>query len=63
MYVEVDQSLCISCGTCMDTCPEVFNWNDDEKAHSLFDEIPEDLEEQVREAADGCPTGAIIVEE
>ncbi|MBE3587256.1 MAG: ferredoxin [Thermoanaerobacteraceae bacterium] len=59
MRVEVDQDLCISCGTCVDTCPEVFGWNDDEKAHSLVDEVPAELEDQAREAVDSCPTNAI----
>ncbi len=61
MHAEVDQDLCISCGACIDTCPDVFNWNDDEKAHSIVDEIPGDLEELASEAANGCPTEAITV--
>ncbi len=61
MHAEVDQDLCISCGACIDTCPDVFNWNDDEKAHSVVDEVPGDLEELASEAADGCPTEAISV--
>lgn len=61
MHAEVDQDLCISCGACIDTCPEVFNWNDDEKAHAVVDEVPNDLEEQAQEAAGNCPTDAIQV--
>lgn len=61
MHAEVDQDLCISCGACIDTCPEVFDWNDDEKAHSIVDEIPSGLEEQATEAAEGCPTDAISI--
>lgn len=59
MRVEVDQELCISCGACIDTCPEVFDWNDDEKAESRVDEVPSEVEEQARDAVDGCPTNAI----
>lgn len=59
MRVEVDQELCISCGACIDTCPDVFEWNDDEKAHSVVDEVPSELEEQVHEAVESCPTSAI----
>lgn len=59
MRVEVDQELCISCGACIDTCPEVFEWNDDEKAHSIVEEVPPELEEQVHEAVENCPTSAI----
>jgi ferredoxin len=59
LRVDVDQELCISCGTCIDTCPEVFEWNEDDKAKSTVDEVPPDLEEQTHEAVDGCPTNAI----
>lgn len=59
MRVEVNQELCISCGTCIDICPDVFKWNDDDKAGSSVDEVPVDLEEQAREAVESCPTEAI----
>lgn len=59
MRMEVDQDLCISCGACVDLCPEVFAWNNDEKAHVVVDEVPADLEDQAQEAAEGCPTNAI----
>lgn len=62
MRAEVDQDLCISCGTCVDICPEVFDWNDDEKAHVIVDEVPKSLEDQVQEAADSCPTDAISID-
>ncbi len=55
----VDQDLCISCGLCIETCPEVFDWNDDGKADVILDPVPEELEESAREAQDGCPTEAI----
>ena len=59
MKVEVDQDLCISCGACIDTCPEVFDWNDDAKASSKVDEVPPEVEDACREAMEGCPTEAI----
>ncbi|MGB9802182.1 ferredoxin [Desulfofundulus sp.] len=59
MRVEVDQDLCISCGTCVDTCPEVFEWNDEDKAHVIVDEVPPELEDQAHEAVESCPTNAI----
>lgn len=59
MKMEVDQDLCISCGACIDLCPEVFAWNNDEKSHVNVDEIPSELEDQAVEAADSCPTNAI----
>ncbi|MDD2443833.1 MAG: ferredoxin [Desulfotomaculaceae bacterium] len=59
MRVEVDQELCISCGACIDICPDVFEWNEDDKAQSIVDEVPEGLEEQAMEAVENCPTDAI----
>lgn len=29
MIVEVDEELCIGCGSCADICPEVFEIKDD----------------------------------
>ncbi|TEB07083.1 Ferredoxin [Pelotomaculum schinkii] len=59
MQVEVDQELCISCGVCVDLCPDVFGWNENEKAHSTVDEVPAEFEEVAQEAIDSCPTSAI----
>lgn len=59
MRVEVDQELCISCGACIDTCPDVFEWNDDDKARSSVEEVASDLEEQAHDAVESCPTSAI----
>ena len=62
MRVKVDQELCISCGACIDVCPEVFDWNDDEKAHSIVEEVPAEMEDQANEALESCPTDAISEE-
>lgn len=59
MELYVDQDLCISCGLCIDTCPSVFDWNDDGKAHVTVDEISIEDEEDATEAQEGCPTEAI----
>lgn len=55
----VDQDLCISCGVCVAMCPDVFDWNDDEKADVIVDPVPEEHEEDAREAQESCPTEAI----
>ena len=59
MKVSVDQDLCISCGACIDICPETFEWNEDDKAHSKVSEVPGDVEDQAKEAVESCPTSAI----
>lgn len=59
MKVAVDQDLCISCGLCISTCEEVFHWNNDDKAEAIETDVPADLEADVQEALDSCPTSAI----
>ena len=62
MKATVDEETCIGCGLCTETCPEVFETNDD-KARAKVDEVPEDLAESCREAAENCPVEAIQIEE
>jgi len=52
---------CISCGRCVEICPEVFEMAED-RARVKLDEIPEQYQDATQEAADECPTSAIIVE-
>jgi len=61
MKVSVSDE-CIACGLCVDTCPEVFEMGD-QFAEVRVDEVPEDLEEGVRQAAEDCPTEAIAIDE
>lgn len=62
MKCKVDPDLCNGDEICVQVCPEVFEMQDD-KAILKMDEIPEDLQDSVREAADSCPSEAIIIEE
>lgn len=62
MKVRVDENLCTGCGLCADICPEVFEMGD-EVSIVKVDNIPSELEEKVREAAESCPVEAIIIEE
>lgn len=59
LRAEVIPDLCIACGLCIDTCPEVFSWSEEEKAEAKEGEVPAELEEKVKEAAENCPTDAI----
>ncbi len=63
MKAIVDQDECISCGACIDICPEVFRWNDDDKAAAYTNPVPEDVQDSCKDAADSCPTDAITIEE
>ena len=60
MDVYVDPDICISCGTCIDLCPEIYDWDDEGKAQATSDEVPEDLEECAQEALESCPVDAIM---
>lgn len=63
MKAIVDQDTCISCGLCIATCPEVFEFNDDGKSYVIAEVIPEDSEESAKEARSGCPVQAIDIKE
>ena len=52
---------CTLCGLCEEACPEVFAQGD-EKAVVKVDPIPAALEAKAKEAAEGCPVEAIILE-
>ena len=59
MEVNVDQDLCISCGLCVNQCPDIFDWNKDGKADATNNPVPVATEDCCREAIGDCPTVAI----
>jgi ferredoxin len=59
IYVEVDRGLCIGSGDCVDTAPDVFQLDDEEKA-VVVDPDGAHVEDVV-EAAGNCPVSAITV--
>ncbi|BBF42088.1 ferredoxin [Lachnospiraceae bacterium KM106-2] len=59
MKAHVDQDTCISCGLCVSTCPEVYSFDDTEKAVAIEGDVPSDQEASAQDAADGCPVDAI----
>ena len=58
MKFSVDQDLCIGCGACEETCPEVFELPDDLSRVKL-DSVPQELQDSALEAENGCPVDAI----
>ncbi|MDU2673876.1 MAG: ferredoxin [Clostridium sp.] len=62
MKANVDKETCIGCGMCPSICPEVFDMDDDGKAHTIVDEVPEGKEDETQDAADSCPVTAISVD-
>lgn len=56
--VVIDQDECIGCEACVETCPSVFGFNDDEaKAFVIEDSDPD--EDCVAEAIASCPAECI----
>jgi len=63
MKAHVDQDTCISCGLCPSVCPEVFEFNSDDKAEAIVDVVPSEHESAAQEARDSCPVDAISITE
>ena len=63
MKVKVNKDACIGCGACAAICDEVFEINDEGLSEAKVEEVKEELQDEVRDAVDSCPTGAIEVEE
>ena len=63
MKVKVNKDACIGCGACAAICDEVFEINDEGLSEAKVEKVKEELQDEVRDAADSCPTGAIEIEE
>lgn len=73
MKVIIDRMNCVSCATCWETCPELFEQNPDDSFSQIVGKYrislnsaegipPEELEDCAREAADLCPATVIEIE-
>jgi len=62
MKVKVIEDDCAGCGACEDICPEVFEVVDGGVKVKVAP-VPPELREAAKEAADSCPTEAIVIEE
>ena len=61
LHITVDQGKCVGSATCINTAGKTFAL--DESGKSSIVNAQGDSEETVIEAAEGCPVGAIIVED
>jgi ferredoxin len=61
--VVVDFDVCASNAVCMGIAPEVFEVRDDGYLYVLDEHPPESMREKLRQAVNGCPTGAISIVE
>ncbi|MBO1225414.1 MAG: ferredoxin [Candidatus Scalindua sediminis] len=62
MKAIVNQDECTGCELCVQTCPEVFEMQDD-LAVVKANEVPADAEETCRQAVEECPVECISIEE
>lgn len=62
MKAKVIKDKCIGCGQCEAVCDKVFKISDEGYATVIVEEIEENLEDEVKMAASGCPTDAIEIE-
>ncbi len=62
MRVRVDEDACVGDGTCVEVCPEIFEMRGD-VAVAKMGEVPDELEDSCREAAESCPVEAILIED
>jgi ferredoxin len=64
IYTKVDQDTCIACGA---TVPDIYDYDDEGIAFVLIDEnqgtlpVPHEVEEDVQDACEGCPTDSIKI--
>ncbi len=61
MKVLVHAEVCQGHGRCNMKCPELFEIDDDGFARLTSEEVPPELEEAARRAADVCPESAIVL--
>lgn len=66
-YTIVDKDTCIACGACGAAAPDIYDYDDEGIAFVILDdnmgktEVPEELEEDMMDAFEGCPTDSIKV--
>jgi len=59
MTVKVNKEKCIGCGLCINLCPEVFEFDENNKSRVKEGPDVEKNKEDIKEAARSCPVTAI----
>ncbi|NEU31094.1 ferredoxin [bacterium LRH843] len=66
-YTIVDKDTCIACGACGAAAPDIYDYDDEGIAFVILDDnqgtavVPEEYEEDMIDAQEGCPTDSIKV--
>jgi ferredoxin len=58
---SVDPDLCQGHARCWEICPEVFQLDEEGHGYVTTPDVPAELEDRAREAANNCPERAIEV--
>ncbi len=59
--VDLDKEECIGCQSCVEICPDVFGFDEDEEKAYVIDPDGGDID-CVEEAAASCPVECITIE-
>ena len=62
MKIKVMEDACIGCGACAAICDEAFDINDEGISVAKVEEVDESIKDEVLDAIESCPTGAIVEE-
>jgi ferredoxin len=66
-YTIVDKDTCIACGACGSCAPDIFDYDEEGLSYVILDdnqgisEVPEELYDDLEDAAQSCPTNSIKV--
>ncbi|HWD05788.1 MAG TPA: ferredoxin [Amycolatopsis sp.] len=63
MKITVDRSKCTALGICESVAPDLFEVQDDGSLTIIDDRPGAEFRQAALDAVEGCPTGALLVEE
>ena len=63
MKVKVNRDACIGCGACAAICPYVFEIDNEGLSKVVNSDVKDENIDDVKDAIDSCPTGAIEEDE
>ena len=61
--VHVNRDVCIGCGACQGIASNIFEIHEEGLATVVEGSNIKEAEEEIQDAADMCPTGAIVIDE
>lgn len=61
MKAKVNKDVCIGCGACAVIAPDIFEIDDDGLATTKEDNVKDEIKDDVVDACESCPTGAIEI--